>query len=112
MPEQTKFASFWAQYGRAVLVLCVSTLFLHNIFGAHGFLAMHRTKLEIERVQGDIDRLRKENSQLADEVKLLKTDPHTIEGIARGELGLAKPNEVIIKIPQSQQLQSQPQKQK
>src|ERR1041384_6052333 len=100
MPEQTKFASFWAQYGRAVLVLCVSTLFLHNIFGAHGFLAMHRTKLEIERVQGDIDRLRKENSQLADEGKFAKTGPPHNGGRRRGELGLAKPNEVIIKIPQ------------
>lgn len=110
MSDQSKLAAFWSQYGRAILVLCVSALFLHNIFGAHGFLAMHRTKLEIERVQGDIDRLSKENAQLADEVKLLKTDPHTIEGIARGELGLAKPNEVIIKIPQSQQPQSQPQK--
>jgi len=103
MPEQTKFAAIWTQYGRSILVLCVFALFLHDIFGTHGYLAMRRTKLDIERLQSDINRLAKENAELSDEVKSLKTDPHKIESIARDELGLAKPNEVIIKIPQSRQ---------
>ena len=103
MPEQIKFAAIWTQYGRAILVLCVFALFLHDIFGTHGYLAMRRIKSDIERVQSDINRLAKENAELSDEVKSLKTDPHKIESIARDELGLAKPNEVIIKIPRSQQ---------
>jgi cell division protein FtsL len=103
MHEQSKFAAIWTQYGRSILVLCVFALFLHDIFGTHGYLAMRRTKSDIERVQSDINRLAKENTDLSDEVKSLKTDPHKIESIARDELGLAKPNEVIIKIPQSQQ---------
>jgi cell division protein FtsB len=41
-------------------------------------------------------------------VRELKTDPHKIEKIARDELGLAKPGEVIIKIPLSQQLPQNP----
>src|SRR6267143_5302200 len=106
MPQQTKLVSLWSQYGRAILAFCVFALFLHDIFGTHGILAMRRTKLEIDRVQSDINRLAKENAELSDEVKSLKTDPHKIESIARDELGLAKPNEVIIKIPQSQQSQS------
>src|SRR5258705_13656180 len=103
MPEQTKLASVWTLSGRSILIFWVCALFLHDIFGTHGFLAMRRTKQEIERVQSDINRLAKENAELSDEVKSLKTDPHKIESIARDELGLAKPNEVIIKIPQSQQ---------
>src|SRR6266852_4977930 len=103
MPEQTKFAAIWTQYGRSILVLFVFALFIHDIFGTHGFLAMRRTKLEIERFQKDINRLAKENAELSDEVKSLKTDPHKIESIARDELGLAKPGDVIIKVPQSQQ---------
>ena len=105
MPQQTKFGAIWSQYGRSILVLCVFALFLHDIFGPHGFLAMRRTKIEIARVQSDINRLAKENAELSDEVKSLKTDPHKIESIARDELGLAKPNEVIIKVPPSQQPQ-------
>jgi cell division protein FtsB len=103
MPEQSRISVLWSQYGRAILVLCVFALFIHDIFGTHGFLAMRRTKLEIERVQKEINRLAKENAELSDEVKSLKTDPHKIESIARDELGLAKPGDVIIKIPQSQQ---------
>lgn len=101
LAQQSKLAAFWTQYGRAILVLCVFGLFLHDIFGTHGFLAMRRTKLEIERVQKEISRLAKENLELADEVKSLKTDPHKIESIARDELGLAKPGDVIIKVPQA-----------
>jgi cell division protein FtsB len=48
--------------------------------------------------------LNKENLQLEQEVRELKTDPRKIEKIARDELGLARPGEVIIKIPRSQQL--------
>jgi cell division protein FtsB len=106
MPKQSQLGALWSQYGRIVLVLSVCALFLHDIFGTHGYLAMRRTKLEIERVQAEIRRLNQENAELSDEVRALKTDPHKIESIARDELDLAKPNEVIIKIPQSQQRQS------
>lgn len=106
MAAQDKLSVLWAQYGRAVLGLCVFGLFLHDIFGAHGYLAMRRTKLDIARVQGEIARLNKENAELSQEVKALKSDPHKIESIARDELGLAKPGEVIIKIPKDQQLTS------
>jgi cell division protein FtsL len=106
MAKQTQFAAFWSQYGRSILILCVFSLFLHDIFGAHGFLALRRTKLDIERVQSELNRLNKENFELSDEVKSLKTDPHKIESIAREELGMAGPNEVIIKIPESQQIKS------
>ena len=53
---------------------------------------------------GAVDQLNKENLQLEEEVKELKTDPHKIEKIARDELGLARPGEVIIEIPRAQQL--------
>lgn len=103
MAIQEKWSVLWAQYGRAVLGICVFGLFLHDIFGTHGYLAMRRTKQDIERVQGEIARLNKENAELSQEVKALKTDPHKIESIARDELGLARPGEVIIKIPKDQQ---------
>jgi cell division protein FtsB len=103
---QSPFASLWAQYGRAILGVCVFVLFLHDIFGTHGYLAMRRTRKEIARVQADIARLNKENVRLAAEAKALRSDPHKIESIARCELGLAKSGEIIIKIPQSGRTES------
>ena len=99
-----KIEPFLRQYGRALLALLILILVVHDVFGTHGYLAMRRTQQEIKKVNADLDRLNKENLQLGQEVKELKTDPHKIEKIARDELGLAKPGEVIIKIPRSQQL--------
>jgi len=99
-----KIQPFLRHYGPALLGLLMLVLVVHDIFGTHGFLAMRRKQQEIKKVNADLDQLNKENLQLEQEVRELKTDPHKIEKIARDELGLAKPGEVIIKIPRSQQL--------
>lgn len=99
-----KIQSLFRQYGRALIGLLLLVLAVHDIFGTHGYLAMRRTQEEIKKVNAGLDQLNKENLLLEQEVRELKTDPHKIEKIARDELGLAKPGEVIIKIPLSQQL--------
>jgi len=104
LDAKEKFGALLRHYGPALLGLLVVVLVVHDIFGTHGYLAMRRTQQEIKKVNADVDQLNKENLQLEQEVKELKTDPHKIEKIARDELGLAKPGEVIIKIPRSQQL--------
>ena len=55
MPSQEKLHEWWAQYGRALLGVVVFGLFLHDIFGTHGYIAMRRTKQEIERVQQEME---------------------------------------------------------
>jgi cell division protein FtsB len=102
-PDSADQASLlWRHYGRGVLGLLILVLVVHDIFGAHGFLAMRRTQAEIDRVKASLSRLNAENSGLAEHVHDLKTDPHTIEKLAREGSLLAKPGEVIIKIPQAQ----------
>jgi cell division protein FtsB len=95
--------SFLQQHGRAILGLFILALVVHDVFGAHGFIAMRRTQAEIEKVKKDLDRLNKENAELGDQVKALKSDPRLIEKIAREDLQRARPGEIIIRIPQSQQ---------
>ena len=95
-------------YGRPALGLLVAVMMVHDMFGTHGFLAMRRTRNEIKKVTADLDRLGKENAALEQEVKDLKTDPKLIEKIARDDLGLARPGEVIIRIPQGQQFGESP----
>ena len=104
MNPSEKVQPFLRQYGTVLLGLLVLVLVVHDIFGTHGFLAMRHTQQEIKKVNAELDQLNRENLQLEQEVKELKTDPQKIEKIARDELGLAKPGEVIIKIPRSQQL--------
>jgi cell division protein FtsB len=102
------FNEFLKQHGRTILGLFVLALVVHDVFGTHGFIAMRRTQSEIERVRKDIDRLNSENLKLSNDVKSLKTDPRAIERIAREELQRAKPGEVIIRIPPSQQPPADP----
>jgi len=101
-PEE-KIRSLMRQYGRGLLGLLVLVMIVHDVFGTHGFLAMRRTQNEIRRVKADLDALSKENAALAQEVKDLNSDPRLIEKIARDDLGLARPGEIIIRIPQGQQ---------
>ena len=103
MKEQTTFKKVWQSYGRIVLTLCIAALVVHDVFGTHGYLALRRTKDEIAKVQKDLSRLNKENEQLQEEVIELRTNPDKIEALARNGLGLARPGEVIIKVPQGQQ---------
>jgi cell division protein FtsB len=98
-----KAGNFLRQYGGFLLGLLVVVLVVHDIFGTHGYLAMRRTQQEIKKVQSDLEQLNKENLQLEEEVKDLKTDPRKIEKIARDELGLARPGDTIYIIPKSQQ---------
>jgi len=97
VPETLR--SLLYHYGRHGLILAVFLLLVHDVFGAHGFLAMHRKQQEIRKVSIELNRLKKENAALQKDVQDLKTDPQTIRKIAREELGLAQPGEVIIKLP-------------
>lgn len=99
--EEEPLRDLWRRYGRGLLVLAVAVLVVHDIFGTHGFLVMRRTRSEIRKVQADLDRLNKENADLDQQVKDLKTDPRVIEKIAREDLVLARPGEIIVKIPPS-----------
>jgi len=86
----------WQILGLALLVLLV-----HDIFGSHGIVAMRSTQKEIEEIRTQIGKINEENKSLAVEVNSLKTDPKAIEHIAREEMGLARPGEMIFKIPDS-----------
>ncbi|HXY00243.1 MAG TPA: septum formation initiator family protein [Candidatus Limnocylindrales bacterium] len=97
MEEQ--FKKLIRLYGRQMLVIFVIVLVIHDIFGPHGYLVMRHKQQEIQKVNAALDKLNKENSALEQEIKDLKTDPQTIRKIAREELGLAQPGEIIIKLP-------------
>ena len=72
-------------------------LLLQDIFGTHGVLAMRRSQAEARKIQQEITQLDRENRKLQDHVKDLKTDPSTMECIAREDFGLARPGELIFK---------------
>ncbi len=102
--------SFLRRHLRTILAVALFALLVHDIFGAHGFLAMRRTQKEIEQLRWEIDKVNAENRDLDRQVKALKSDPRMIERIAREEMGLARPGELIFKLPAPPAKQDPPKK--
>lgn len=86
---------------RQILCLALFALLVHDIFGPHGFIAMRRTQKEIEQIREQIGKVNDQNKTLTEQVNSLKSDPKSIERIAREEMGLARPGELIFKIPET-----------
>jgi cell division protein DivIC len=53
-------------------------------------------KEDIKRLESEIEELKVKNNNLSEEVESLKSDK-SVEKIAREELGLTKPDEILIK---------------
>ena len=53
-------------------------------------------KEDIKRLESEIEELKMKNNNLSEEVESLKSDK-SVEKIAREELGLTKPDEILIK---------------
>lgn len=74
-------------------------LIVQDVFGTHGVLAMHHSEKQAAELRNQIHQLDQENRKLQDRVERLKTDPAAIERIAREEMGLARPGEMIFPLP-------------
>jgi cell division protein FtsB len=97
--DPARIAALLRLYARHILGFALLALLIHDIFGAHGLVAMRRTQNQIRDMRAQIGKLNEENTALAEHVTALKTDAHAIERIAREEMGLARPGELIYKIP-------------
>jgi cell division protein FtsB len=102
--------SFWSRHARTILGLALFLLAIHDIFGSHGLLALRRTQAQVQELRGEIDQLNKQNTHLNKQVQALRTDPKAVERIAREEMGLARPGEMIFKIPEQSQDSQAPEK--
>ena len=81
-------------------LLCIALL-VHEIFGEHGYLAMRRQKKEADLLQQQIQRLQQENLDLEKQIRALKSDPKAIERVAREQMRMARPGELIYTLPEN-----------
>ena len=82
------------------LILVCLALFVHEVFGEHGLLALRRQRNEFDALRQQIQQLQQENSKLEQQIKALKTDPKAIEKLAREQMRLARPGEIIYTLPE------------
>jgi cell division protein FtsB len=88
------------RYGLGVLSLFV---FMNGVFGQNGYVAMRRARADAERLKQEIHQLNEENQNLSGEVRALKSDPAAVEKVAREEMGLARPGELVFRLPDAKE---------
>jgi len=79
-------------------VLAIATLLL-AIFNDKGLLKVHAQAQKLAAIEADITKIQTENNTLTEEIHALRSDPSMIEKLAREELRLVKPGEVVIVTP-------------
>jgi cell division protein FtsB len=78
-----------------LLVFVTLVLVINALVGERGLMETLRARRQHQELVASIERLRAENARLREEVRLLNSDPGTIEALARQELGLIKPGEML-----------------
>jgi cell division protein FtsB len=76
-------------------LLTVATLLL-AIFNDKGALQVRAQSQKLAAIEAEIAAMESENKAFTEEIKALRTDPTTIERLARETLRLVKPGEVVL----------------
>lgn len=92
------------RYRRALILLgiALSVLAGNAIFGKGGLRALLEARRENQGIEQEIERLEEENRQLEGEIQSLRSDPAAIEKLAREQMRMAKPDEIIFTLPDEQ----------
>jgi cell division protein FtsB len=78
-----------------LLIFVTLVLVINALVGERGLMETLRARQQHHDLVASIDKLKGENARLRDEARRLRTDPATIEALARQELGLIKPGEML-----------------
>jgi cell division protein FtsB len=81
-----------------VVVAGILILAVNLLAGERGLPALLQSRRDAARLTAQIGALRAENAALAARIRALRTDPGTIEAVARRTLGLIRPEEIAVTI--------------
>jgi cell division protein FtsB len=71
-------------------------LIVDAIVGDKGLLSLLKARRDFASVEQALQRARRDNVQAREEARRLREDPSAIEELARRELGLIKPDEILL----------------
>jgi len=83
----------------AVVGLALFALMVNELVGESGYLTRRKQRLQIQTLSEEIEKLKQENQQLSERIRGLRSDPGAIEELAREQLHLGRPGEVIVTLP-------------
>ena len=77
---------------------CFLLLSLLAMAGDRGFFEVYQFHRHLQHIENRIQALEVENERLRTQVTGLRSDPYQIEKLAREDLGLVRPDEIIFEI--------------
>jgi len=89
-------STLWRRVLNGLLVFATVVLLADALVGDRGLVATTRARQQSSELTSSVEHLRGENAQLRETARRLREDPTTIESVARQELGLIRPGEVLV----------------
>jgi cell division protein FtsB len=90
--SQRQARRFWSH----AMLFLASILLVNGLFGERGLMQSIRARRAFASAARDLARLKHDNATLRDQVRRLRSDPATIESIAREDLGLMRRDEILV----------------
>ncbi|HWP86141.1 MAG TPA: septum formation initiator family protein [Terriglobia bacterium] len=85
----------WLAAGGFVLL----AILINEVAGKSGYVSRQEQLRRIEALSREIEQLRQQNQSLTQRIHELRSDPEAIEEIAREQLHLARPGEIVVALP-------------
>jgi cell division protein FtsB len=95
-PPAAPASPLWRRALNYLLVFATVVLLVDALVGERGLVATTRARRSSVELTGKVQQLRAENARLREATRRLREDPTTIESVARRELGLIRPGEVLV----------------
>jgi cell division protein FtsB len=95
-PPSAPSPSIWRKALNYLLVFATVVLLVDALVGERGLVATTRARRVSAELGTRVQRLRSENARLRESSRRLREDPTTIEAVAREDLGLIRPGEVVV----------------
>jgi cell division protein FtsB len=93
--------NLWQKLWILAVVGVMISLLLVCVFSDHGLIELNHFGQQRLRIVERNQRLANENLQLQRAINRLKSDPAFVENVARRELGMIGPNQMILKLEPS-----------
>ena len=85
---------FWSH----AMLFIATVLLVNGLFGERGLMQSIRARRAFAAAARDLARLKQDNAVLRDRARRLRSDPATIESVAREELGLMRRGEILVTV--------------
>lgn len=82
------------------LAIAALAFTVYNFVGERGFYRLGKMMQRRNNLNATVDTLQRQNTELAEEIVRLRSDPVTLEELARTKLGMVRPGEVVYIFPE------------